>query len=85
MATAEPAAQFNIHEAKTQLSRLVERAAAGEEIIISKAGRPVARLGPIPRTVTPRKPGQWRARVVIHEDFEELPREIAAAFHGERP
>jgi hypothetical protein len=45
----------------------------------------VARLGPIPRTVTPRKPGQWRARVVIHEDFEELPREIAAAFHGERP
>jgi prevent-host-death family protein len=85
MATAEPAAQFNIHEAKTQLSRLVERAAAGEEIIISKAGRPVARLGPIPRTVTPRKPGRWRGRVVIHDDFDQLPPEIAAAFRGERP
>jgi prevent-host-death family protein len=85
MATVEPAAQFNIHEAKTHLSRLVERAAAGEEIIISKAGRPVARLGPIPRAVTPRKPGRWRGRVVIHDDFEELPAEIAAAFRGERP
>jgi prevent-host-death family protein len=79
------AAQFNIHEAKTQLSRLVERAASGEEIIISKAGRPVARLGPIPRAVTPRKPGRWRGRVVIHEDFDELPPEIAGAFRGERP
>jgi prevent-host-death family protein len=80
----EPA-QFNMHEAKTQSSRLVERAAAGEEIIISKAGRPIARLGPIPRTVTPRKPGRWRGRVAIHDDFDESPPETAAAFRGERP
>jgi prevent-host-death family protein len=80
----EPA-QFNMHEAKTQFSRLVERAAAGEEIIISKAGRPIARLGPIPRTVTPRKPGRWRGRVAIHDDFDESPPETAAAFRGERP
>jgi prevent-host-death family protein len=85
MATTERRAQFNIHEAKTHLSRLVERAAAGEEIIISKAGRPVARLGPIPRAVTPREPGHWRGRVLIHEDFDELPAELAAAFRGERP
>jgi len=85
MATTEPAAQFNIHEAKTQLSRLVERAAAGEEIIISKAGRPVARLGPIPTAVTPRKPGHWRGKVRIHDDFDELPAEIAAAFRGQGP
>ena len=81
---AEPADQFNIHEAKTHLSRLVERAAAGEEIIISKAGQPMARLGPIPKAPSPRKPGRWRGRVVIHEDFDELPADIAAAFRGER-
>jgi prevent-host-death family protein len=80
---AERADQFNIHEAKTHLSRLVERAAAGEEIIISKAGQPMARLGPIPKAPTPRKPGRWRGRVVIHDDFDELPPEIAAAFRGE--
>ena len=45
----------------------------------------MARLGPIPRTVTPRKPGRWRGRVVIHDDFDELPPGIAAAFRGERP
>jgi prevent-host-death family protein len=83
MAAAQPADQFNIHEAKTHLSRLVERAAAGEEIIISKAGRPMARLGPIPKTPTPRKPGRWRGKVAIHDDFDELPPEIAAAFRGE--
>jgi len=85
MAATERAAQFNIHEAKTHLSRLVERAEAGEEIIISKAGRPVARLGPIPRAVTPRKPGRWRGRVRIHHDFDELPPGVGAAFRGERP
>jgi prevent-host-death family protein len=83
MAATEPASNFNIHEAKTHLSRLVERAAAGEEIIISKAGRPMARLGPVPKSPTPRKPGRWRGRVVIHDDFDELPAEIVAAFRGE--
>ena len=83
MAATEPTPQFNIHEAKTHLSRLVERAAAGEEIIISKAGRPVAQLGPIPRAVTPREPGRWRGQVVLHDDFDELPSGIAAAFRGE--
>jgi prevent-host-death family protein len=53
MSATEPAAQFNIHEAKTHLSRLIERAAAGKEIIISKAGQPMARLGPVPKTPTP--------------------------------
>ena len=85
MAGSERPAQFNIREAKTHLSRLVARAAAGEEIIISKAGRPVARLGPIPRAATPRKPGRWRGRVLIREDFDELPSGVAAAFRGERP
>jgi prevent-host-death family protein len=83
VAATDPAPQININEAKTHLSRLVDRAAAGEEIIISKSGEPKARLGPIPKAPTPRKPGRWRGRVVIHEDFDTLPPEIAAAFRGE--
>jgi prevent-host-death family protein len=56
----------NIHEAKTHLSRLVERAAAGEEIVIAKAGVPVAKLGPVVPVRAARKPGVWRGRVELH-------------------
>ncbi|MGH2429783.1 MAG: type II toxin-antitoxin system Phd/YefM family antitoxin [Candidatus Limnocylindria bacterium] len=75
--------QVNIHEAKTQLSRLVERAAKGEEIVIARAGRPVARLVGLRHGTVRRKPGAWRGQVRIHPDFEELPPEIAAAFRGD--
>jgi len=74
---------INIHEAKTHLSRLVDRAAAGEEIVIAKAGRPVAKL--VPFRAPARAPGAWRGRVRIQAGFDELPPEIAAAFRGERP
>lgn len=75
----------NIHEAKTHLSRLVARVADGEEIVIGKAGKPVAKLVPIQSPpLEPRKPGGWEGRVWIAEDFDELPEEIAAAFRGER-
>jgi prevent-host-death family protein len=78
--------QVNIHEAKTHLSRLVERAAGGEEVVIAKAGKPVARLVAFAERKEPRKPGIWRGKVVIHDDFDDpLPEEIAAAFRGERP
>ena len=66
-----------------QLSRLVERAAAGEEIVIAKAGRPVAKLVAHSEEQTARTPGGWEGRVVIHEGFDELPEELAAAFSGE--
>lgn len=76
----------NIHEAKTHLSRLVERAAAGEEIIIAKAGRPMAKLVRYePEVIPKRTPGYWRGKVRIAADFDELPDELAAAFRGERP
>jgi prevent-host-death family protein len=55
----------NIYEAKTSLSRLVDQAAKGEEIVIAKAGRPRARLVPMGRRAKPRKPGAWKGRVVI--------------------
>ena len=73
----------NIHEAKTHLSRLVERVAAGEEIVIGKAGRPVAKLVPYQEAMGPRSPGAWAGRVRIGPDFDELPLEAAAAFRGE--
>ena len=75
--------QVNMHDAKTHLSRLVERVEAGEEIVISRAGRPVAKLVPIRGSARPREPGALRGRIVIHEDFDELPEEIMAVFRGE--
>ncbi len=62
---------INIHEAKTHLSRLVERVEAGEEITLARAGRPVARLVPYRPRQEPRRPGLWRGRVAIGEDFDE--------------
>jgi prevent-host-death family protein len=73
----------NIHEAKTHLSRLVERAAQGEEIIIAKAGKPMAKLVPYRQPVESRQPGFWRGKVRIADDFDALPEDLAAAFRGE--
>lgn len=75
----------NVHEAKTHLSRLLDRVSRGEEIVIAKAGKPVAKLIPYTEPTGPRSPGAWRGRVRIAPDFDELPPEIAAAFQGERP
>jgi prevent-host-death family protein len=74
----------NIHEAKSKLSQLIERAVAGEEVVISKAGRPIVRLIPYVAKKEPRRLGLWKGKVRIAEDFDELPESIAAAFRGER-
>jgi len=76
-------AQVNIYEAKTQLSKLVERAAAGEEIVIARGGRPMARLVPLAAAGGPRQPGAYRGDFWIAPDFDELPEELAGAFLGE--
>jgi len=73
----------NIHDAKTHFSRLVERAEAGEEIIIGRAGRPVARIVPFRPAERPRAPGGWEGRVHIAPDFDDLPPHITEAFQGE--
>ncbi|MGH6896759.1 MAG: type II toxin-antitoxin system Phd/YefM family antitoxin [Geminicoccaceae bacterium] len=76
----------NIHAAKTHLSRLVNEVAAGEEIVIAKAGKPVARLLPFEPRREPRRPGLMKGKIWIADDFDEpLPEEIMAAFRGERP
>ena len=71
---------MNIYEAKTQLSKLVERAAAGEEIVIARGGRPMARLVPLERATGPRTLGAYRGTMWIAPDFDELPEELRAAF-----
>ncbi len=75
-------AVFNVHDAKTHLSRLLERVAQGEEVIIAKSGRPIAKL--VRMTVEPRRPGRLKGRIRIGLDFDEpLPDKILAAFRGE--
>jgi prevent-host-death family protein len=70
-----------MHEAKTKLSQLVERAEAGEDIVIARNGKPVARLVPVASTTTlSAVRGAWRDRVRIADDFDELPDDIAEAF-----
>lgn len=75
----------NIHEAKTHLSRLVERVQAGEEIIIAKAGRPAARLVPIEGARKPVKIGGLRPPGAVPDDFNTMfEQEIEALFGGAR-
>ncbi len=79
-----PSKAVNIHEAKTHFSRLIDRTVKGEEIVIAKAGKPVAKLVPYRARSGRRTPGGWSGRVRIAADFDELPTEIRAAFRGER-
>ena len=64
------AAVVNMHEAKTSLSRLVERARRGEDIVIARDGEPVVRLVPVERVRGQRPVGAWAGRIRIHEDFD---------------
>ena len=68
----------NIHEAKTRLSQLIERVQASEEVIIGKAGVPVAKLIRFDAEDTPRQPGFWRGKVRVADDFDELPEPFTA-------
>jgi prevent-host-death family protein len=70
---------INIHEAKTHLSRLVERVEAGEEITLARAGRPVARLVPYRARREPRRPGMWKGQVVIGPNFDDPLKEFEQA------
>ena len=75
---------YNLYDAKTHLSSLVERAASGEEIIIAKAGKPMARLMPVAAKAGPRRSGMWKGKAWIADDFNApLPEEILRAYEGE--
>jgi len=70
----------NISEAKAQLSALIEKVIAGEEVIIGKAGKPVARLIRYERKRQARQPGALKGKIKIADDFDALPEDIAKAF-----
>ena len=75
--------QINIHEAKTHLSQLVEDAARGDEIIIAKAGKPMARLVAVDNDSTPRPRGLLKGQIWIADDFDTpLPEDILQSFAG---
>jgi prevent-host-death family protein len=74
--------EVNVHEAKTQLSRLLRRVQAGEEIVIARAGKPIARLVPLEPTKEPRQFGQDEGLFTVPEDFDEEDPEILALFSG---
>lgn len=73
----------NVHEAKTHLSRLLDRAAAGEEIVIERAGRPVARLVALATNRAARRPGALRDRITIADDFDDTPAWLVDAFEAQ--
>lgn len=75
---------LNLYEAKTSLSKLVDRAAAGEEIVIAKAGCPLAKLVPLRPGPRKRMPGGWEDKLRISGDFDApLPDDILDAFEGD--
>ena len=70
----------NISEAKAQLSALIEKVLAGEEVIIGKAGKPVARLIKYDNSRQPRRPGALKGKISISKDFDSLPEDLEIAF-----
>ncbi len=80
------ATQFNIHDAKTQLSRIIERVEHGEEIIISRAGKPVAKVVPLDRAARRAGRGSLRGKLVLAEDWDSpaVNQEIASDFFPAR-
>jgi prevent-host-death family protein len=77
--------RVNVHEAKTHFSRLLDRVQDGEEFVIAKAGRPVARLGPLARPGKKRRLGLLDGKFKVPDDFNKpLPDEVVAAFEGRR-
>lgn len=77
--------RVNIHQAKTELSRLVERAEAGEEVVIARAGKPAAKLVPLSRARGPRRLGLLDGKFKIPDDFNKpLPESVLRAFEGRK-
>lgn len=71
----------NVHEAKTQLSKLLEQVERGDEVVIARRGKPVARL--VPHRPEPRTPGSAKGRIHVPPDFDDpLPEELQAYFEG---
>ena len=73
----------NVYEAKTQLSQLLNRVEQGEEIVIARNGRPVARLAPLETKRPDRVPGLWKDRFVVPDGFDEFTEQDARDWYGD--
>jgi len=71
---------INISDAKTQLSSLIEKILNGEEVVIGKAGKPIAKLIKYNEKEVPRKPEALKGKITISDDFDELPADLKSAF-----
>lgn len=80
MAAAHRPVQYNVHEAKTHFSRILERVSTGEDVVISKAGEPVAKVVPLRPKVQRTERGSLRGRIHLGDDFDELPDDLADTF-----
>ncbi|MGY3336793.1 prevent-host-death family protein [Streptomyces filamentosus] len=76
----EAARQYNVHDAKTHFSKILEAVATGEEVIISKAGEPVAKVIPLAGKVHRTDYGSLKGRITVADDFDELPEGWDEAF-----
>ena len=74
-----------ISEAKARLSELIDKACAGQEVVISRAGKPVAVLTAFRKTERPRQPGALRGKIHIKDDFDQLPDDLAEALGAKIP
>lgn len=72
---------INIHQAKTNLSKLIEKALEGEDVIIAKAGKPVVKLVKYEKKLKPRKLGLWKGKVWVSPDFDDESKEINKLFY----
>lgn len=72
---------FNIHEAKTNLSKLIEKTLEGEEVVIAKANKPMVTLNPYKQPLKPRKPGLLKGKIWVSPDFDEEDEEINKLFY----
>lgn len=73
---------INIHQAKTHLSQLIEKVVAGEDIIIAKAGKPVAKLVAHREKLKPRKAGSLKGKLFVSDDFDDDDKQIQEMFYG---
>ncbi|MGW1813934.1 type II toxin-antitoxin system Phd/YefM family antitoxin [Streptomyces sp. NPDC002125] len=76
----EAVRQYDVHEAKTHFSRILRQVEAGEEVVISRAGVPIAKVVPLRSKVNRTDCGALRGQIHIRDDFDELPDDIAEAF-----
>jgi prevent-host-death family protein len=72
---------YNIHEAKTQFSKLIEKVKSGETVTISKAGEPVAELLPVTGKLSKRIPGRYKGQIIIRNDFDDLSEDFIEGFY----